>query len=279
MVVAAVLIFLPAVSAADGVNSSGYIDVSSGPSGALVYVDGTYEGSTLTTVTVESGVSHSVEVTYVGYNSYSTYAFPDSGETSYVYAELIPVPAPSAAYLSISSSPSGASVYVDGSYQGQSPITVSVSTGSHSVSLEYSDYYTWSGTASVASGQTTSIYASMTHKSHPTPTNVPTYVPNPVGGSGDLYITSDPSLADVYVDNAYKGLTPITISADGGYHTVRIESSGYSGWLDSVFVTADQTATVYASLTPNPSPTKSPAPLMGLLGLAGAALLAVRRIA
>ena len=192
------------------------------------------QGSTPTTVTVESGFSHSVEVTYVGYNSYSTYASPDSGETSYVYAELVPVPAPSAAYLSISSSPSGASVYVDGSYQGQSPITVSVSTGSHSVSLEYSDYYTWSGTASVASGQTTSVYASMTHKSHPAPTNVPTYVPNPVVGSGDLYITSDPSLADVYVDNAYKGLTPITITADGGYHTVRIESSGYSGSSNSV---------------------------------------------
>ena len=46
MVIAAVLIFLPAVSAADGVNSPGYIDVSSSPSGALVYVDGTYEGST-----------------------------------------------------------------------------------------------------------------------------------------------------------------------------------------------------------------------------------------
>ncbi|HJJ97098.1 MAG TPA: PEGA domain-containing protein, partial [Methanocorpusculum sp.] len=80
VVIAAVLIFLPAVSAADGVNSPGYIDVSSNPSGALVYVDGTYEGSTPTTVTVESGFSHSVEVTYVGYNSYSTYASPDSGE-------------------------------------------------------------------------------------------------------------------------------------------------------------------------------------------------------
>ena len=80
------------------------------------------------------------------------------------------------------------------------------------------------------------------------------------------------------MDHAYKGLTPITVTTDGGYHTVRIESSGYSSWSDSVFVTADQTATVYAALTPNPSPTRSPAPLLGLLSLVGAALLAARRI-
>lgn len=178
-----------------------------------------------------------------------TYVFSGPGDTSFVYADLIPVPAPSSAALSLSSSPSGALAYVDGSYQGTSSITVSLSSGSHSVSLEYSDYYTWSGTASVTSDQTSLVYATLAHKSHP----APTYVPNPVSGSGDLYITSDPSLADVYVDNAYKGLTPITVIADGGYHTVRIESSGYTGWSHSVFVTADQTSTVYAALTSSPS--------------------------
>lgn len=279
VVIAAVLIFLPAVSAAYDVNSPGYIDVSSSPSGALVYIDGTYEGSTPLTISVDGDISHSVEVTYVGYEGYLTYVFSGPGEISYVYADLIPVPAPSAAYLSISSNPSGALAYVDGSYEGSTPLTVSVAPGSHSVRLEYVGYYSWSDTAYAYDSRTTSVYGSLNLVPNPpAPTNVPTYVPNPVSGSGDLYITSDPSLAEVYVDNAYKGFTPITVTADGGYHTVRIESSGYSGWSDSVFVTADQTATVYAALTPNPSPTKSPVPLTGLLGLAGAALLAVRRI-
>lgn len=63
LLIATVLIFLPRVFATEGVNSPGYIDVSSSPSGAIAYIDGTYEGSMPT-----RDISHLVEVTYVGYN-------------------------------------------------------------------------------------------------------------------------------------------------------------------------------------------------------------------
>lgn len=358
-VLAVVLFFIPAVSANVGVDSPGYIDVSSNPSGALVYIDGTYEGSTPITVTVDSDFSHSVMITYVGYNDYSVSVSPGADEISYVAATLVPVPVPvpspgylsissspsgarayidgsyqgstpltvtvspdphsveleyvgyyswsdiayayegqttpvygtlnpvidpnppvpsQTGYLSVSSSPSGVSVYVDGSYQGLSPVTATVSTGYHTVRMEKSGYYTWSGSASVASGQTSSAYATLTPVSQPAPTtSVPTYVPNPVSGSGYLTITSDPSGANIYVDNAYLGITPVSQTVSAGSHTVRAEYAGYTSWSDSIFVAADESATVYAGLVPYPEPTSSPAPLMGLLGLFGAALLLGRK--
>ncbi len=223
VVIAAVLICLPAVSAAEGVNAPGYIDVSSSPSGASVYVDGSYEGSTPVTVTVESGFSHSVQVTYSGYNDYSTYASPGPDETSYVYADLVPVPAPSAAYLSVSSSPSGAGVYVDGSYQGSTPLTVSVAPGSHSVRLEYSGYYSWSDTAYAYDSQTTSVYGSLTP------------VPNPpVPSPGYLSVSSSPSGASVYVDGSYQGKSPVTVTVSSGSHSVSMEYSDYYTWSGSI---------------------------------------------
>ena len=66
-------------------------------------------------------------------------------------------------------------------------------------------------------------------------------------------------------------------TVDAGSHTVRADYSGYASWSDSIFVAADESATVHAGLVPVPEPTKSPVPLLGFLGLLGAALILGRR--
>lgn len=69
----------------------------------------------------------------------------------------------------------------------------------------------------------------------------PTPVPTPAFGSAG--VTSDPSGANVYLDNAYKGLTPLTLDAvPNGNHILIIRLNGY----DDV----SRTITVMGNLQP-----------------------------
>ena len=64
-----------------------------------------------------------------------------------------------------------------------------------------------------------------------------------------LQIESRPSGAQVWVDGAPAGVTPVVVpSVAAGTHSVRIELSGYQPWSTSVSVTAGQRARVAASL-------------------------------
>ena len=84
---------------------------------------------------------------YPGYNSYhaSTYA-GNTGETG---------------SLSVTSSPSGASVYVDGSYSGQTPTQLSLGAGTHSILITLSGYNTYSTSVTITGGQSQSVNADL----------------------------------------------------------------------------------------------------------------------
>ncbi len=104
----------------------------------------------------------------------------------------------------------------------------------------------------------------------------------PVVTTGTLQISSDPSGADVYVDNVFRGVTPVNLNdITVGTHTVLLQNSGYDDWTQSISFSAGQTVerTVVLSPTVIPTPTSSPAPFIGILaglGICGM-LLAVRR--
>jgi hypothetical protein len=86
--------------------------------------------------------------------------------------------------IDVSSSPSGASLYVDSEYMGTTPYTVDdLSTGSHKVSLVKAGYDDWGKLVKVTEGDTTVIDATLdpiaiaTATATPEPTPVPTTVP------------------------------------------------------------------------------------------------------
>ncbi len=146
--------------------------------------------------------------------------------------------------LSISSSPSGALVYVDGTLKGITPIGTYVSVGSHQIKLSKIGYNDHTVSVNVKAGDRNSISATLVPLSGPTeivptviPQQTPMIVPTPIPapesifgygfGSSTLRVTSDPPGAQVYLDGAYKGTTPIEIArVSNGFHWLRVTLGG-----------------------------------------------------
>ena len=248
----AALFLLVANTAADGIGGgTGYFEITSSPSGAYVYFDGSYKGTTPVTVSVSTTGSpdHTIRVEKDGYQTWtdSYYGNPFEGETIHINADLvfIPVTEPTTpigggnGYYAISSSPSGASVYFDGTYRGLTPVTVSVSstgTPGHTISVSLSGYQTWSNSYSgnPAEGETIYVSAYLT----------------PVQSYGSIYVDSSPTQATATLDGAYTQTTPCTFhNVYPGSHTVRLTKSGYQSWSSSVSVSAGKTSQVYATLS------------------------------
>ncbi len=74
--------------------------------------------------------------------------------------------------------------------------------------------------------------------------------PPPPPATGTLDVRSDPSGAQVYLDGAYLGLTPLVASAAPGRHRVEVKKAGYRPYRASVRVAPGQRVRVYARLVP-----------------------------
>ncbi len=117
---------------------TGNIYVNSNPSGASAILDNGYDQ--LTTPGTFNAVStgwHNVQVSKSGYQLYSTSIEVKPGQTSNVYATLVP----NTQYgsISVTSLPVGASLYVDTIYQGlTNQIVGSLAVGPHTVTLKKS---------------------------------------------------------------------------------------------------------------------------------------------
>lgn len=159
----------------------GSLNISSNPSGADIYIGGVYQGSTPENLTVTPG-SYRVKLMKKGYFDYSTLTSIVFGVQSSVTADLVP-----AISLFVSSSPSGADVYIDGSYQGFTPINISdLAPGSHTVRVAKSEYTTYSTSVIISANNTTNITAYLLQKDYvkinpatvtTTPPDAPTLTP------------------------------------------------------------------------------------------------------
>ena len=83
--------------------------------------------------------------------------------------------------IDLTSSPSGASVYVDSTYKGTSPcILPGLAVGTHTVKLTLDGYSTWSKSVKVTYGGNTTIVADLSSAVTATATTVPTSTPTTV---------------------------------------------------------------------------------------------------
>ncbi|WP_292347647.1 MULTISPECIES: PEGA domain-containing protein [unclassified Methanoregula] len=108
----------------------------------------------------------------------------------------------------------------------QNPRHTYMTAGLYSVTLEARDICT--GTVSTA---TMSHYVTIT-------------VP-----SGTLAVTTEPKGASVFIDNAFRGVTPLTLEdTPSGYHVLRLTLAGYEDYTTSITLDPEKTILVRANL-------------------------------
>lgn len=129
--------------------------------------------------------------------------------------------------LDISSDPSNASVLINGSYAGSTPLTVSaLGPGTYNVTLSKFDYEKLTVPAKVDAGAITMVNATLKPK------------------TGTLLINTSPVGAQILIDGENAGMSPLTqANLSAGNHTINATLEGYPPVEEQVRVIADQTVT------------------------------------
>ena len=142
------------------VETAGSIYVTSSPSNAAIYLNGNYRGTAPLTIQSLSPGTYTLEAERSGYQSDLSTVTVRAGQQSNIQFTLTSIEQYGA--IKVTSSPSGAYVYMDGVYKGRTPLTLSsVSVKKHNIELDLSGYYDWKTTVSVTSGVTSYVNAQL----------------------------------------------------------------------------------------------------------------------
>ena len=209
-----------------------------------------------------------------GYQTFTNTYGVNSGQTTYASVTLVPVQNPSTGDLLVTSSPSGAAVYLNGNYQGVTtssggPLDITdLTAATYTVVLKKSGYNDYTTTVKIVGGQTAQVAATLQSSG------------TPPSGTVSAEIFSTPEGADVYVNNVYKGVTPLNfqnVPLDTTQtYTVTIKMDGYTPYTTSGKVTPGQSVQINAALSPvaTPVPTQ-PLGTMSVLSALGICSVAV----
>ena len=172
-----------------------------------------------------------------------------------------PTPTPSFGTVAVSSTPSGSDVFIDNTYKGLTPLTLSaVPNGNHLLLVRSDGYQDYSRTV-VVMGDSQAITASLVLK--PTATTTATTSVQPTGTTsqptgtpavqyGSLAVSTSPQGAQVYIDGELRGITPATIPGlPAGTHAILLKMDGFEELSTTVIITAGQTAEYTTGLSAN----------------------------
>ncbi len=244
----------------------GTISVKSSPSGASVYLDGSYKGQTPATISGVTKGAHTIELNKAGYYDWTGQITVYSGQTASVYPTLQPFASPTTGTLYVSSSPGGAYVYLDGAYEGVTPysgnlVLDNVNSGTHTLTLKLSGYKDATTSVSVPAGGSASASIPLTQQGSSVT-------------SGTVSFSSTPSGANVFLNNEYKGITPFSITLEAGQYQVTFRLPGYTDSATTAVVTAGATSSVQGSLVPVSQPSQAGSlPVAVLAGIMIAGIL------
>jgi hypothetical protein len=247
------------------VSTAGALYIISSPSDASVNLDGLYKGKTPMTLSNLAAGTHILQLDSPGYYDWKSTVDIPVGGTKTVSATLNPMPGSSTGWIYVSSSPGGASVTLDGSSVGQTPVSGSlklntITVGDHTVALALTGYKQYSTRTSVSSNTVTEVSTVLI----------------PSGTSpdkGSMSVSSNPAGAGIFVDNNFIGISPLTANdIAAGSHLITFKLDGYQDYSTNALVNAGATSTVSAALLPvTPSPKSASVSLsvLAALGITG----------
>jgi hypothetical protein len=153
-------------------------------------------------------------------------------------------PPPSPAFsgrLLVRSTPAGAAVSVDGQPRGSTPLVIrGLELGAHTIAVAVDGKPLWERRVTLTVDRPALSFDIGAPDLETAPT---------VDARSALHIDSRPSGAQVWLNGAKVGTTPLDLPAIGpGNHAVRLEMPGYRPWVTSVAVGRGERARVAASL-------------------------------
>jgi hypothetical protein len=230
------------------VSTAARLVVDSTPKGAQVLINGVQRGETpLTLETVGAG-EHTLELTAKGYETLRLPIRLEAGRTESLSPILKAIPAE----LTVVSIPSGARIYVNNQFRGESPISIKdLEPGTHRIRAELKGYAA-PNPRDVTLEQAKKVVEEF----------------RMVSNSGDFEITTTPPGVKVTVDDKDIGVTaakddamdvvskPLQVPLLApGTHRVVLSKSGYEGKQFDIEITAGQTTIGHHALivqfTPN----------------------------
>jgi hypothetical protein len=208
------------------VKTKANVIVSSDPLDAIVYFDGQMAGQTPVTIPDVTAGRHIIRLSNEGYADHQG-TIEVGNETVRLTKKLERPPT-----LDVSSSPSGASVYLDGRPIGTTPLkTNKVTSGTRTLRVELEKHDAWSDTVILENEKIATVKADLTKQ------------------LGTLSIESDPAGARIYLDRVALGETPFTTSGlPVGNYEVEIRKENYYPWKGTATVVKDKTTEVVATL-------------------------------
>jgi hypothetical protein len=206
--------------------------IDSTPQGAQVQIDGKTDPSWVTPFTLSGVVAgpHSVTVSKPGYSTDTRTVDVTSGSKSFVVTHLAQL----MATLSVTSSPAGGNVYVDGKDTGKTtPAQVSLDKGQHVVLVRKSGFIDETTNAQFTLGQTVSFSPTLRPLGNVDDIKTVGKMKKIFGGGaaqgmGTVSIKTQPKGAQVAVNqHMLDKNSPVDFMLDPGNYVVDITLSGY----------------------------------------------------
>ncbi|MDO8871955.1 MAG: PEGA domain-containing protein [Methanoregula sp.] len=171
----------------------GHVTIRTEPPGGDLYVDGKSRGVTPLTVDNLLPGRHEILIRRMGYEDYHDVISVATDITT-EYTEYL-VPLPGTGFLSVTSSPEGADVRIDGIEFGKTPTNLQrIGVGNHTVDIFKSGYWNFTRIVNIKGGESRLAKADLT--------KIPT--------SCTLYLDSSPQGLKIYLNDTFKGFTPLT---------------------------------------------------------------------
>lgn len=241
---------------------TGSLLITSNPTKAIVYIDEQAFGQTPLEIGEVPAAEYNIQIAKAGYRSYQEKVTISPNGRKVVKAELLesldfpmmpeaeaiipsevePQAQPikpsleeiAGGGISISSTPPGATVFIDNKLErATTPLEVTnLEPGRHLVKLVKQGYKNWEDEVIVENEVVSNLEVRL----------------SPL--SGQIKITSLPTKAEVYLNEEYKGKTPLTIKDARGRESylIRVSAPDYRDWESKVIVEPGQTVDLKANL-------------------------------
>ena len=193
--------------------TAGTVSFNSNPSGASIWVDGSWMNKTTPLKTTLPEGYHYVRFYKSGYQTFETQFYLNAGGYQEISANLVPL-TPQYGKLTINSQPPNSTVYYDGALKGNTPITLNnLTPGTHQIQIKQTGYETFTQQIQINSGEHKILNANLAKL-------------NPLG---TVNINTYPKTANVVIDGNYfpNNNGQVQVQLNAGVHSLTVSSPGY----------------------------------------------------